>query len=62
VLEGAKELAMKTFYVYSAAAMRFLGTVEAIDGDTALMLAEALWDKGVCVLDQRHRSDRRIAA
>ena len=62
VLEENEGEAMKTYYVYGAAEMRFLGRVEAVDGETARMLAEELWDGELCVLDHRHQPGRRIAA
>lgn len=49
----AKEFAVKTYYVYTAEDLDYVGTLEATDMDVAQALAGAIWGGSVTITTQR---------
>ncbi|HEV8378677.1 MAG TPA: hypothetical protein VGP99_07490 [Tepidisphaeraceae bacterium] len=53
---------MNTYYIYSPENWSLLGEIQAVDPDTAELLANHVWTKPVKVLTYRLRLNQKLAA
>ena len=53
---------MNTYYIYSPENWELLGQIQAVDAETAALLANHVWARALKVMDFRLKLNQRLAA